>query len=593
MTGTAPQNRSRILIVDDHPLNIETLRALLKRDYDVSSAASGPEALAVLADGIKPDLILLDVMMPAMDGYQVCAEIKRSPEFRDVPIIFVTAKTDAESETRALSVGAVDFVTKPISASVVRARIKLHLDLIEQRHALEVLNRQLSLSLSRIRLSESRLKVLSTAIEQSPAAVMITNAAAAIEYVNPRFTIDSGYTAAEVLGKDPHLLASGLTRPDTFEQMWTSLREGSPWSGELLNRRKSGELYWEEAHMAPVRDADGKTTHFISVTLDITARKRLEQDLRASEEKFRTFVESANDIIYTIDLNGRLQYISPNWGELMGYKDGTTPGEDYARHIHPDDLPVLRAFFDSITLTRSKKSGVEYRVRHATGDWRWHTSNASPLFNASGELVGTLGIARDINERRETEERIRHMAHFDALTDLPNRTLFEDRLQQALQLARRAHNKLALMYIDLDRFKPINDTHGHATGDLVLQEVARRMSAMVRSSDTIARIGGDEFVALLPFIEDADAALRVAEKMRAEVEQPITVGELVLGLSCSIGIALYPEHGTSLIELSRHADIAMYEAKKAGRNAVRVYDRDRVVPGEGGAVSGANASALR
>jgi diguanylate cyclase (GGDEF)-like protein/PAS domain S-box-containing protein len=183
-----------------------------------------------------------------------------------------------------------------------------------------------------------------------------------------------------------------------------------------------------------------------------------------------------------------------------------------------------------------------------------------------------LSIARDISERKETELRITHMAQHDPLTGLPNRAMFSDRLQQELAHARRDKTRLALMFIDLDHFKPVNDTWGHAVGDLLLQEVAQRIIACVRQSDTVGRIGGDEFVVLLPLIRDDEDALRVAQKIRQAMEQPFHFsGGITVHISCSNGIATYPEHGQDEIELSKQADAAMYLAKERGRNRVELF----------------------
>jgi diguanylate cyclase (GGDEF)-like protein/PAS domain S-box-containing protein len=183
-----------------------------------------------------------------------------------------------------------------------------------------------------------------------------------------------------------------------------------------------------------------------------------------------------------------------------------------------------------------------------------------------------LSIARDISERKQIELRMEHMAQHDALTALPNRALFFDRLKQEMGHARRDGTRLALMFIDLDRFKEVNDTHGHAVGDLLLQEVATRISACLRQSDTVGRIGGDEFVVLLPLIKDDSDALGVALKIRQSLGQAFELGRGIrLQVSCSNGIATFPEHGANEVELSKNADAAMYLAKQRGRNRVEIF----------------------
>lgn len=184
--------------------------------------------------------------------------------------------------------------------------------------------------------------------------------------------------------------------------------------------------------------------------------------------------------------------------------------------------------------------------------------------------------SRDITARKAIEERIHHLAQHDPLTGLPNRLLFSDRLQQALTSAKRQKSHLAVMFLDLDNFKPVNDTFGHDVGDVLLQQAALRIRGNIRELDTVARIGGDEFVVLLPIIETEQDALPVAEKIRNALSLPFNVAGHELSISSSIGIAVYPEHGVNEIELSKHADTAMYRSKQAGRNTVTLFQPDSV-----------------
>ena len=433
---------TRILIVDDTPANIELLLGALEDDYELSFATSGRQALALLKTTELPDLILLDVMMPEMDGYEVNAILKQDPQTRHIPVIFITAKTDIMSETRALSDGAVDFIHKPINTDVLRARVRVHV-MLQQR------TRALQQSLLDIRQAQEQLRIQSMALAQSPTSIVITDVNGIIQYVNPYFVEESGYSAAEAIGQNPRILNSGLTDKSVFEDMWHHLVAGEPWTGELINRRKSGEIYWEEARIAPVKNEQGVTSHYVAVKMDIT-------------------------------------------------------------------------------------------------------------------------------EQKQTHERIAYLAHHDLLTNLPNRLLFFDRVNQSLAQAQRQGSRLAVMYIDLDKFKPINDSCGHAAGDYVLQQVAQRMESCVRHSDTVGRIGGDEFVVLLPDITAPERVIQVAEKIRQTLKQPIEFGDRFFEISSSIGIALYPDHGDTVDQLALCADCAMYQAKESGRDRVILYQAQLV-----------------
>lgn len=381
-----------------------------------------------------------------------------------------------------------------------------------------------------------------------------------------------GLSPAQVTGDAASLM--GLIHPDDQARVMQSSLEAAAamrdWHAEFRLCHPDGRLIWVEARDQPIGQ-EGEAVLCTGYLIDITARRELEDRLRSSEEKFRTFVENANDIIYTVTLDGVIDYVSPNWSEILGHPLDSIIGRGFSDMVHPEDIAGCEAFFARLIETRRKQSGVEYRVRHADGHWCWHISNAAPRFDAAGNVCGVLGIARDISERKAAELHMTHLAYHDPLTGLPNRILFSDRVRQALLVAQRSGEHLALMFIDLDRFKPINDTHGHHVGDLVLQEVARRISSTVRAADTVARVGGDEFVVLLTGLDDAPAAVNVAAKIHTALRQPFEYGELSLHLSSCIGISLSPEHGSTEQELAAHADNAMYEAKQAGRDGIRLY----------------------
>ncbi len=222
--------------------------------------------------------------------------------------------------------------------------------------------------------------------------------------------------------------------------------------------------------------------------------------------------------------------------------------------------------------SRSKQSGLEYRVRHVDGSWRWHSTNASPHFDDNGSLLGMVGIAHDIGERKRIEEQNYRLAHYDVLTGLPNRRLFFEHLQQAIRDAARNNRLVGVMFLDLDRFKPINDQYGHAVGDRVLQLVSKRLRGCLRDVDTIGRIGGDEFLILLTDIGSADDARVVAAKLLHAAHEPVEVDDLILQISYSIGIAVYPIHSRDVTALMRCADGALYAAKRAGRNQAVLAD---------------------
>ncbi len=242
--------------------------------------------------------------------------------------------------------------------------------------------------------------------------------------------------------------------------------------------------------------------------------------------------------------------------------------------LAPESYAVARTALDRVNeAMRTHQSAPDFRGELEQtckdGSTVWTDVTTTSMFNANGQFIGLLGIARDISDRKRAEARIQYLAQHDPLTGLPNRDLFSDRLGQALALARRNNGMLALMFLDLDRFKPVNDQYGHSMGDLLLQEVARRIEACLRKADTVARIGGDEFVVLLHHIEAQHNANTVAEKIREVLEEPFKIEQRTIKVSASIGIAIFPNDGTSELELSKRADEAMYVAKRNGSNQVQ------------------------
>lgn len=307
-------------------------------------------------------------------------------------------------------------------------------------------------------------------------------------------------------------------------------------------------------------------------------RTRLELAIHDAEERWRFALEGAGDGVWDWHLGSGEVEFSSRWKEMLGYAEDEVSNriEEWSHLIHPDDLLQARSDVQAHLEGKTPTYANEHRMRCKNGEWKWILDRGKVVSrDASGKPLRMIGTHTDITERKGIEERIRHMAQHDMLTDLPNRALFSDRLQHALSVARRDRIKLAVLYADLDKFKPINDSLGHDIGDLLLKEVARRMQGCVRESDTVARIGGDEFVVLLRNVEGVEDARLVAEKIRFALNQPFDIAEHRLSISSSIGIALYPEHGSNEIELSKNADQAMYAAKQSGRDNVKVFEPER------------------
>lgn len=298
--------------------------------------------------------------------------------------------------------------------------------------------------------------------------------------------------------------------------------------------------------------------------------------LKRSEARYRTLTEEMKDVVWTLDLDTRrFTYISPSVERLRGFTAQEVMSAPMSEALTPGTVPTVEtaiarnlsrflsgetdsSFYDTLELEQPCKDGSTVFTEVVIHMVR----------NPDSGHIEIHGVTRDISERKRQQDTIRYMAQHDTLTGLANHALFSHHFEQALAVARRERGNLALIYLDLDRFKPINDTFGHAVGDLLLREAAQRIQSCVRDADIVARVGGDEFVILLLGVSDGPSAIAVAEKIQFALQQPFDIEGRKLEISCSQGIALYPEHGDNELELSKSADAAMYEAKRAGRDHV-------------------------
>lgn len=376
------------------------------------------------------DVILCDYSMPRFSAEAALQTLKESGQ--DIPFIITSGAVDAEDTVNLLKQGAHDFMNKEALARLVPA--------IEREIREAEVRRQR-------RLAEERVRILSSAVQQSPVSVLITNPEGKIEYVNPKYEQITGYASNEAIGRDLGFTLLNQTSADAMAAMRHSISNAQEWRGEFCSIRRDGQVFWEFVSLSPLRNETGNLTHFVIIKEDITVR-------------------------------------------------------------------------------------------------------------------------------RSYEERLLRQAHYDDLTGLANRVLMLEHLNVALESAARNHRQTAMMCIDLDRFKNVNDSLGHSCGDDVLKESAGRLSGCIRNGDILARMGGDEFIIILPDISTPKEAEKVAEKIIAAFAQPFFIGGKEYFVTASIGIALSPKDGRSANLIQRNADLAMYKAKELGRNRYHFFTED-------------------
>lgn len=294
--------------------------------------------------------------------------------------------------------------------------------------------------------------------------------------------------------------------------------------------------------------------------------------LRQSEERLVDFLETASDLIFSFTPEGKVVYANRAWKKALGYDPAELLSLNVLSILHKDCRSACIEGFRK-ALGGAKVEPIEGSLVARDGHLIAVQANLACSSGGAGESV-LWGVCRDITEQKEAREQLYHMAHHDMLTGLPNRILFKDRLKQARALAKRHQHQLAVLFLDLDRFKIINDTLGHAAGDIMLKETARRLTSCVREVDTVARLGGDEFTVILGELKDDEAAEKVARKILKALAKPLVVEESELFITTSIGIAMYPDHVDDPAALIKAADIAMYHAKAQGRNNFQFYAPD-------------------
>ncbi|MET3120428.1 diguanylate cyclase (GGDEF)-like protein/PAS domain S-box-containing protein [Oxalobacteraceae bacterium GrIS 2.11] len=308
--------------------------------------------------------------------------------------------------------------------------------------------------------------------------------------------------------------------------------------------------------------------------------------LECSEKLYRYLVDSSPDIIYTVNTEGRFTFINGRAEQLLGYQPEEIIGKHYSELVHDEDLERARFVFSERRIGNRASRNIELRLKHNDSIEKARDVDFTVMsisFNSMGmysekkgnrhrQFLGTYGVARDITEAKRAEQLILYQAYHDILTDLPNRALFRDRLTLSLIQAKRNKTELAVMFVDLDRFKLVNDTLGHVKGDELLQMVAARLRDRLREGDTLARLGGDEFTLLLPDLHDKSDASRIAEQIVQSLSQPFALGDTQVHVSASVGISTYPGDGDTTDDLICHADIAMYKVKALGKNSYRFYE---------------------
>ena len=419
--------------------------------------------------------------------------------------------------------------------------------------------------IQRLGANEARLR---TVVENLPVELMVYDGSGRVTLTNGR-RIPGRLPTAPLIGDSVFDL--NRQNPDGLNRIVRALR-----GEEVHEEVRSGQLVIDMRHQ-PVLSPDGTVTEVVGLALDVTERARTQAELARKEAFVRAIFDSVETHLAVLDRSGVIVDANQHWLEHVrsgeaDMKDATV-GDHYLtflRECKTDESREAAAGIAAVLAGERPAFALEFPLDRDNGR-QWYQLSVQPMRSPEGGVV--IGH-RDMTARKRIEEALEHQALHDVVTDLPNRTLLRDRLRQAILGARRRNTQVALLFIDLDRFKDLNDTFGHPAGDVVLREVGERFVNAVRASDTVARLGGDEFAVLIPLAADKDEAIMVGQRVLASLQEPFFVEGESAFIEASVGIVLCPEHGEDVQTLMRRADVAMYSAKRAG-SGLQVYEPEK------------------
>jgi diguanylate cyclase (GGDEF)-like protein/PAS domain S-box-containing protein len=543
-----PDKKMLVLIVDDDRfLRVTYGDALEAAGFDTSAAADGETAIAGFSR-LQPDLVLLDLIMPGKDGFETCRELRRMRGGEYTPVLMVTGLGDTGSIRRAFEAGATDFITKPLNPELLVYRVRYML--------------RASLSTKKLAKSEARLANAQRIArlgnwEWDPVTGSLWGSEESLRLLgmeNGHGPASLGSFLAAVYPPDREMVEAGLR----------NARENGTACGFEFRVKLPDDTFrivcmqGKESEPSP-----GKAPRLEGTFQDITEIRHVEERLVMLKEA----VDSLPIGITISDVKNRIVYTNPAEARMHGYSIEELINRDVRdfKGLNLDSAVISNGIESPAVWRResinARESGEEFPVE----------LSSIAVRNGEEKCLGMVTVCEDITSRKKAEERIRRLAFYDSLTGLPNRAAFLDRLQHALSLALREGRQVALLFLDLDNFKDVNDTQGHDFGDRLIRAVAERLSACMRESDSLARLGGDEFVMVLTAISDQESAALAAGRLLSIFDRPFLMECRQIYSSASIGIALYPDDGLDADALFKCADTAMYHAKTEGKANYRFF----------------------
>lgn len=570
------KNRPNILIISPSSDDFHELIHALSTKDEIRCATSGPQAFAFIEQRL-PDLILLEVMISEMDGHEFLRVLRDNPRICDVPVISVTADGSEESELLWLRAGVDDYVTKPFS--ILTLQLRIHNLIQRRRRCLRRVQQIYELENAHHQSREEH-AFLNTLLNTANALVIVIDGEGTIVHFNRAAENFSGYTFEEV-NKHPFFWETFLT-PDSLES--TNKIFSSFLDGKIISRSKyswcdrGGVRRLFDWNNSTFVNQETGSRYLVMIGTDITEQRLTENALQESLHEYTSLVSMIPLGVYKLRVNKDgdwlFEFVTSKFCDILGvyvgdiYRDAKL----LLQKIHEDDRNNFIELHHT-SLVNLSKFEWEGRILSTENEIRWIHIESLPSVMSDGDVLWH-GIQYDITERKEYEEKLNHIAHYDILTGIPNRRLLSNRMERALLRAQRNHTVVAICYLDLDAFKPVNDQFGHAAGDRLLIEITRRLQNVLRGGDTVARLGGDEFVLVLTDLNHLEESEIVLQRILTTVNTPVAISDSSVTVSGSIGVTFYPQDNSDVDALLRHADHAMYQAKEIGKNCYQFFHHD-------------------
>ena len=542
----------RTLIIEDSEDDALLLTRYLQQTYElIYVRVDSADGLSQALQQGEWELVLSDHAMPGFDSFAALQIVQQSG--RDLPFIIVSGAIGEDLAVAAIKAGAHDYLLK--------SNLKRLIPAIE---------RELQAAQARRTHFQSEQRFRAT-FEQAAVGIAHVGLDGHWLRVNHKLCVITGYTEEELLTRNRPSITYPDDMPDELDSMQQLLAGEVPSSTkEIRYVRKDSSLVWVNLTWSLTRTSTGEPDYFIEVIEDITERKEATERLRLFARIFDTINEGV--VVTDADKNN-IMFVNPAFTAITGYSATEAIGKN-PRILHSGLMD--KVFYDRMwqSIKKTGRWQGEITDRRKNGESYVEWLSISTMKDERGESSHYIAVVSDISERKAAEERMVYIAQHDFLTNLPNRMMLHDRLTQAIAHAGREQRKVAVMFLDLDRFKAINDTLGHLVGDKLLKIVADRISSVARTSDTVSRLGGDEFAIMLPYIENTDDIASIAVKLLTSIAGPCVIDGNEIEVTTSIGISVFPEDGNDSESLIAHADAAMYQAKGNGRNNYQFFTHE-------------------